>query len=736
MSTPTLNVTVRANTDKFKSDMNLTTELAHSAVRRVTASVIEMNAGWLASQGAIGGATIAVGRFLPVINQVLLAYTAIKGAFDLVGYSIDLANKKIADWNDLADKANASGFSTDFFQRITKSGGEARDKIDDLTASLKKFNDATQPKLGGSDVQQRLDSLTKAGNFQGNTGISALGLANDSETRLRAIVSLIDQAMNKGERLAALDLAGTAFGPSVQKALTADSGYLDDMLKRADAMSKAQLVSPEDVGRAIELKERMDAAQQTLATKWKPIQDDLAKVGMNYHEAWVSINEDLAEAVGYATALYTALKQVPDWFANRIGGASIWTSLTNATTTPESRAASEAAYGISSDPHDIGMVAANAKLTAALQNHANVTNAMQQATTVAYGPLPDKSKNDKGDQSDTADAYDHATESIEKHTARLQADTDAVGKGAAAQEELRAEATLLTAAQQAGLPVTQKMRDQIQDLAQDAGDAAEALAKARVASQISVDKQTAFLTPEDAQIARQLASIYGDDIPAALASSEAAAMRFNNALRTVGTLGQDVTKGFAVDFETAIRNGSSAFDALKTAGENALSKIADKLTSMAVDNLWSKAFGGASSGGGLLSLLGIGASSATAGATWSSGLGAGTGGLSFPMFASGTDSAPGGLAIVGEKGPELVNLPKGSQVVPNGPTMAALNGGGSSSQDININVTVSGARGSQEIADAVNAGVGQALTAYRKSPQFTHDVGNANIKAGKLRVGR
>ncbi len=34
-------------------------------------------------------------------------------------------------------------------------------------------------------------------------------------------------------------------------------------------------------------------------------------------------------------------------------------------------------------------------------------------------------------------------------------------------------------------------------------------------------------------------------------------------------------------------------------------------------------------------------------------------------FASGTDSAPGGMALVGEKGPEIVNLPRGSQVIPN-----------------------------------------------------------------------
>jgi len=36
-----------------------------------------------------------------------------------------------------------------------------------------------------------------------------------------------------------------------------------------------------------------------------------------------------------------------------------------------------------------------------------------------------------------------------------------------------------------------------------------------------------------------------------------------------------------------------------------------------------------------------------------------------PGFAHGTSFAPGGAAIVGEHGPELVNLPRGSQVIPN-----------------------------------------------------------------------
>ncbi|GGD24392.1 phage tail length tape measure family protein [Aureimonas glaciei] len=48
------------------------------------------------------------------------------------------------------------------------------------------------------------------------------------------------------------------------------------------------------------------------------------------------------------------------------------------------------------------------------------------------------------------------------------------------------------------------------------------------------------------------------------------------------------------------------------------------------------------------------------------GIGSLIGGLgSILGFASGTDSAPGGLAMVGERGPELMNVPKGAQIIPN-----------------------------------------------------------------------
>jgi hypothetical protein len=53
---------------------------------------------------------------------------------------------------------------------------------------------------------------------------------------------------------------------------------------------------------------------------------------------------------------------------------------------------------------------------------------------------------------------------------------------------------------------------------------------------------------------------------------------------------------------------------------------------------------------------------------------------SFPQFAGGVQNFSGGLAVVGERGPELVNLPGGSDVIPN----SRMGGGGVS---ITIHVT-------------------------------------------------
>lgn len=85
-------------------------------------------------------------------------------------------------------------------------------------------------------------------------------------------------------------------------------------------------------------------------------------------------------------------------------------------------------------------------------------------------------------------------------------------------------------------------------------------------------------------------------------------------------------------------------------------------------------------------------------------------------FAMGTNFAPGGLAIVGERGPELVNLSRGSQVIPNHELRGM--GGGNIAQIVPspyFDVVVNGhiTQAAPAIANA-GANIGMARSAYRQ----------------------
>lgn len=120
-----------------------------------------------------------------------------------------------------------------------------------------------------------------------------------------------------------------------------------------------------------------------------------------------------------------------------------------------------------------------------------------------------------------------------------------------------------------------------------------------------------------------------------------------------------------------------AFDSLKEYGGAAFDAVASNLESAL---LGAKSFGDA-----IRDIVKQLASMALQALVWAPLRAA----LGIPGFASGTNFAPGGMAIVGEKGPELVNLPRGSEVVPNHRLGSELRGmGGAGGPSISIgNIT-------------------------------------------------
>jgi hypothetical protein len=89
---------------------------------------------------------------------------------------------------------------------------------------------------------------------------------------------------------------------------------------------------------------------------------------------------------------------------------------------------------------------------------------------------------------------------------------------------------------------------------------------------------------------------------------------------------------------------------------------------------------------------------------------AASGGIS-GLFADGTNYAPGGMAIVGERGPELVNLPQGSQVF-NTNRSAQMMGGSNdnaSAAPRKLEVHVHGGSGDEHVRELARQGAQEAL---------------------------
>jgi hypothetical protein len=239
---------------------------------------------------------------------------------------------------------------------------------------------------------------------------------------------------------------------------------------------------------------------------------------------------------------------------------------------------------------------------------------------------------------------------------------------------LRAKAQLLTAAQQAGIPVNAVLIAKIKELAKGAGEAAENLAKAKVASDIKFGRETSLLTPDDAAIAAKLKSIYGDDVPRALNSTEAAALRMNNALKGASDSFQNSISEPLVDFETGAKTAGDAMRSFETQFVRSLLNMVNQ--ALIVKPILS----------GIGGLLGLGGAASTVM----------VGSYAMPMFKAdgGPISGPGGprddrIPIMASDGEYIVNAEAtakhrrlldaiNSGVVPGFASGGAVSGGGPS----------------------------------------------------------
>jgi len=236
-------------------------------------------------------------------------------------------------------------------------------------------------------------------------------------------------------------------------------------------------------------------------------------------------------------------------------------------------------------------------------------------------------------QDNGKDAFDRTEEQITRHTAVLKADTLAVAENNAVQAQLRAEFELLNAIRKDDGEVTQAQIDAYEKF-RATMSATQALQAAGIT--LTQDHATAFLT----------ASQNIGTATAAMDQARDAVNKLNSASAQVGS-------ALSNAFADAVVEGKNLNDVL--------SNLLKTLEKAAINSLFSSFFN-QQAGGGLSPF-----------ASFAKSL--------IPGFAEGTDFAPGGLAWVGERGKELVNLPRGAQVIPN--NIARRTGGGTTLSIVN-----------------------------------------------------
>lgn len=630
---PSLRIPVSANLDDFKKRMDDTVSLGRTAARKVAQHFLEMNKE-IASSAASAVFAGAAANALRFAGQIAL----VAGAVKLMGDAIGAARDQLKDMVEIADKAKNLGVSGSFLQSFSAEAKKLQVEVDDLEAALQHAFNATKDKspidLNEWDTgKDRITEVERALRIYNATLAKAAGQqlqglvlfrdADTQEKKIQAVLQAMVQLEGIGQKAAALDLGekmfGSKFVDNIRQGRTSAEGLLETI--RTAGLGANSIFPDALVQRAKEMDDQLKVAHQRLSTALKPSWNDLADVLLTIKGYWSDTITLIAKAVelsnqiripgivGAASDDVDAKRNALAQINARLNGTG--GGLTGAIDMP------------ALDIPGLGRVIDSTKER--LERWRDELQKEIAALTKGEGEgPPTKPSRGTGDAptrkpTDTGgmrDRFETGIDTIEKRTAALNAEAEAIDLGTIARERAKIVAQLETVAKQANAAagkgenvVTEEQRKQIEEVANAYGKAADAAQRAKIMSDIKFDLATAWLTQEDVAIARALRETY-PDIATGLNSVEAAGMRAANGLKSLSNIGQEINKSLFTQFGQNIRNGMNAWDSFRNAGLNALGRIADKLLEMAADNLWKGLFsnllgGGAGGGGGLLKLLGF-----------------------------------------------------------------------------------------------------------------------------------
>jgi|GEM_PF-2102764 len=262
------------------------------------------------------------------------------------------------------------------------------------------------------------------------------------------------------------------------------------------------------------------------------------------------------------------------------------------------------------------------------------------------------------------DQWGTSLENMQQRIASQRLERELLGQSTYEIERQKAAFDLLNQAKQAGIPITSEVTGQISQLSAEYARETTALEKAAEARR-KADEQLSFY--------------------------------------------KSTVSGFVLGLAASLRTGEDFWESFANAGVNALDRIADRALSMAVDGIWDMIFGAFTGGvgGGLGGGWGVAGSFGRPGIFGLPSF-AGGGDTGYGARTGGLDGQGGFLALLHPQ--ETVSDHYGRSYAP--PAANQNQSNDNAPRNININVTVSGARGNAEVRQMVAEGVETGLKAY------------------------
>jgi hypothetical protein len=518
--------------------------------------------------------------------------------------------------DEMARQAERVGLSTKRFQELQFAGSALG--VKDTGGQLEAFAQNAQNALSRVNDLKRVFDANNVAITDGN------GKIRDMSKLLDAAFDIVKRAPSIGDALQIGSFLGFSKEFS-QELFRAGDGF-QDLAKQAQALGA--VIDGDTIAKASQFTTEWNKAaavwgvqMKASMAEWLPLLNDAIQTAqtlvgfVSQVTSALSAIKDFAIAPNVDTASLSKLQSLNEQFEGIRDTLERGDKLNPIQLFQASNIAKDG---------EVTLQAVNQQL-ALIQDRIFNFNKDPKNRVVITGGTPSVNPGLKPQGADTRDQFEIAVDQLAKRTATLKADTATVFQNSAAQAQLRAEFTLLAAIVRDEGEVTEEQLARYQKL-RESMSATQALQASGIT-----------LTKEHADAFKSAS----EGIAQATAEHTKAAER----VRQLNAASSQIGSALANSFADAILEGKNL--------NEVLNQLLKSLARMAINSAFQSIFSPGAGGGvsPILSFFGIGKN------------------------AEGTDNWRGGPTWVGEKGPEIVNLPRGSQVIPNAVATRSIGGG-------------------------------------------------------------